>query len=195
MKPSNNSITSYLVTAVLVLLISMFSSSSNAQDKKAHKKRAVKANVVHSKKVAHHRYSHLPKRGARFKVLHKDAKIVFHSGKKYHFHNGVYYHLRGSKYIAVAPPRGIKIKYLPAGYKRIRHNDSMVFYYYGSFYKNVNDNQEFEIIDPPVGIQVEDLPEGYETTIIDGVEYYTLDEVKYKTTQSTTGQDVYEVVQ
>ena len=71
----------------------------------------------------------------------------------------------------------------------------MVFYYYGSFYTVANNSQEFEIIEPPLGIQVEDLPNGYETTLVDGVEYHTLDDVKYKSTLNNSGQEVYEVVQ
>ena len=195
MKTRNNTYSSFWPIVIFILIIPIFNANSYAQHRKAHKKKVVKANVIHSKKVAHHRYSHLPKRGAAFKVLHKNTKIIMYNGKKYHFHNGVYYHARGAKYIVVAPPRGIKIKHLPTGYKRIRHNGSMVFYYYGSYYRNVNNNQEFETIDPPVGAQVEDLPEGYQTTIVDGVEYHTLDDVKYKTTQSSEGHEVYEVVQ
>ena len=97
MKFSKKSFKSFLSLSLLIVFIPLFNTSSIAQHRKAHKKKAVKAKTVHSKRMAHHRYSHLPKRGSAFKVLHNDAKTVVYNGNKYHYHNGIYYMQKGKQ--------------------------------------------------------------------------------------------------
>ena len=73
-------------------------------------------------------------------------------------------------------------------------NHSIIyFYYYGTFYAKGSGSDEYEVIQAPVGAQVDALPEGYEMEEVDGVVYYTLDDVKYME-KDINGEPVYEVV-
>ena len=52
---------------------------------------------------------------------------------------------------------------------------------------------EYEVVSAPIGAEVDAIPEGYETEEIDGVVYYTLDDVKYME-KGTESDPVYVVV-
>ncbi|MBL4755691.1 MAG: hypothetical protein JKY52_19120 [Flavobacteriales bacterium] len=162
---------------------------NRAQHNKAQQKRA------HARRAAHHHYKHLPKRGAVVTTTPSGVVIVKHKGANYHYHNGVFYKPKGaaSFYIARAPI-GARVKVLPTGHKKVFVGKRPYVYYYGTFYKKAPDTNEYEVVDAPVGAEVDALPEGYQMEEIDGVVYYTLDDVKYME-KDANGEPVYEVVE
>ena len=156
--------------------------------KKTHHKKA------HKKRVAHHHYRHLPKRGVVVKTLPTGAVVINHKGSKLHFHNGVFYKPKGvASFSVVRAPIGVRIKVLPVGHKKIVVGKRPYVYYYGTFYAKTNDSEIYEVVNAPIGAEVDALPEGYEMEEIDGVVYYTLDDVKYME-KDTDGEPVYHVV-
>ena len=160
----------------------------NEHHKKAHHKKA------HKKRVAHHHYRHLPKRGVVVKTLPTGAVVIKHKGSKLHFHNGVFYKPKGAgSFTVVRAPIGVRIKVLPLGHKKIVVRKRPYVYYYGTFYAKTNDSEEYEVVNAPIGAEVDALPEGYEMEEIDGVVYYTLDDVKYME-KDADGEPVYQVV-
>jgi len=158
------------------------------QHKKAHHKK------VHKKRVAHHHYRHLPRRGVVVKTLPTGAVVIKHKGTKLHFHNGVFYKSKGAaSFSVVRAPIGVRIKVLPVGHKKIVVRKRLYVYYYGTFYAKTNDSEAYEVVNAPIGAEVDALPEGYEMEEIDGVVYYTLDDVKYME-KDADGEPVYQVV-
>ena len=187
-----------LFLPALILSLLFISGSVIAQQKKGKKHTSKKAIVhhkkAHSKHTPHKHYSHHPKRGAVLKSLHASAVALQFKGKRFHYHSGIFYKANGPKYIVTRAPLGMRIKVLPANYKRFILERQAYFYYYGTFYQKAEGVNEFEVIDAPVGAVVDAIPEGYETVVVDGVEYYTLDDVRYLPKEDPHGTIGYEVV-
>jgi len=188
----------FLILLIGAVLVS-FSYDVSAQKKKGHAKGATKTHKkAHHKgknpRSAHHKYAHLPKRGATIAKIGAGAVVITHKKGKYHYHNGIFYKPAGAaSYVVVRPPRGARIKVLPYGYKRMVLAKTTYIYYYGTYYKRVPATEEYEVVAAPIGAQVDALPKGYETTVVDGVEYYTLDDAKY-VAKGEGDATVYEVV-
>jgi hypothetical protein len=196
MKNITTKIVISLVSAAVVLAILVPAQTVTAQDKRKHIKKNNMAHrkTVHAKHVPHKRYAHHPKRGTVVKTLNTGSVSITFKGHRMHYHNGIFYKTNGPKYIVTRAPHGIRIKVLPLGYKRFILDKRTCFYYYGTFYQKVDGADEFEVIQAPAGAVVDAIPEGYETVVIDGIEYYTLDDVKYKTKELNNGEIAYEVV-
>ena len=92
----------------------------------------------------------------------------------------------------IAPPIGIYINVLPAGYRRIYVHDYPYYYYNGTYYDQRGSN--YYVVSPPVGAVVESLPAGYETVVIDGETFYTADGAQYKPVVQDNGEIWYEVI-
>ena len=149
---------------------------------------------AHAKRVAHHHYKHLPKRGVVVTTLPNGVVKVKHKSGPLHYHNGVFYKPKGAASFTIArAPVGIKVKVLPQGHKKVMVQSRPYVYYYGTFYSKSKESNEYEVVAAPVGAEVDAIPEGYEMEEIDGVVYYTLDDVKYKEKESD-GEPIYEVV-
>lgn len=50
------------------------------------------------------------------------------------------------------------------------------------------------MVSPPVGAIVESIPDGYQTVVIDGETYYTVDGAQYKPVVQDNGEVWYEVI-
>ena len=72
--------------------------------------------------------------------------------------------------------------------------DAGASYYYqdGVFYIQGNDGQYYVIV-PPAGALVETLPEDFETVVLDGKEYYKVDNTIYQMTIKE-GKPYFEVI-
>jgi len=159
------------------------------EHRQAHHKKA------HVKRVAHHHYKHLPKRGVVVTSLPSGVVVVKHKGAKLHAHNGVFYKPKGAaSFVVVRAPLGLRVKVVPPGHKRIMVRKRQYYYHYGTFYAKAPNSDEYEVVTAPVGAEVDAIPEGYDMEEIDGVVYYTMDDVKYQEKESGNGDPVYEVV-
>ncbi len=177
----------FKTSIIATLVVLLFSTGGMAQNRKnRHNHKKVKNHQVHrthkrSVKVTRHihkRYSHLPKRGAVIKVQ-KNYKLVKHGGINYHFHQGVYYKTKGSNFVVVNAPRGLRIKTLPSNHRVVVLGTKRYYYYYSTFYSNPTANQ-YEVVDAPIGAEVDALPEGYDVVEVNGMEYYKLDNIYYE---------------
>ena len=170
--------------------------SPKAKAKAHHKKEHRKENhkKAHKKRAAHHHYKHLPRRGVVVKTLPSGVVIVKHKGANLHFHNGVFYKSKGAASFAVVrAPLGVRVKVLPPGHRKIMVKKRAYVYYYGTFYAKAKGSEEYEVVEAPIGAEVDALPEGYEMEEVDGVVYYTLDDVRYME-KGSDEDPVYEVV-
>ncbi|MGM9737532.1 MAG: DUF6515 family protein [Candidatus Cryptobacteroides sp.] len=59
--------------------------------------------------------------------------------------------------------------------------DRQYYYEDGVFYI-INENGRYQTIVPPAGALVQELPEDYDTLVLDGVEYYRVDDTVYRLT-------------
>ncbi len=164
--------------------------------RKGHPKHKAKAHhhKAAESRIAHHHYKHLPKRGAVVTMLPNGLVTLNHKGARLHYHNGVFYKAKGAaSFVVVKAPIGLRVKVLPPGYKKIVHGKRHYVYYYGTFYAKTDANEEYQVVEPPLGAEVESIPDGYNMEEIDGVTYYTLEDIKYMEKEKE-GKSVYEIV-
>lgn len=197
-----------LIVLSLFLIFSITSHTAEAQRNKAQavrtarvksvnahraKKRAVtarRANRVRAKRtrVVHYHYRNLPRRGAVVTTVHTNALTIRFNGIGFRYHAGVWYQPAGAKWRVIRPARGIRIRTLPVGYRKVVVGPRTYFYYYGTYY--VQQGNEYEVVDTPVGAEVDSLPEGYETHVVDGEEYYELDDTFYMPSINDEGEEI-----
>lgn len=61
--------------------------------------------------------------------------IVHHQGVRFHFSNGIWYKPLGSRFVVTAAPVGIKVRFLPRGYRVVRLNGRKYYRYNGVWYR------------------------------------------------------------
>jgi Family of unknown function (DUF6515) len=187
---------------MVLLILASFAETAEAQGR--HRDRHAKRQVVRAHRVrhrvvvrrAHIRYAHLPRWRTSVTVVPTSAVIIKTKTNPYYFDRGVYYTPRNNAYVVVRPAAGVRIRVLPVGYRRIVVGPRNYFYYYGTFYTQVDKSDEYETVDAPNGAIVDALPDGYEVKTIDGTEYYVLDDVYYAEVETDEVEDGigYEVV-
>ena len=174
----------------------------NAQNNR-HRHRNHKRNVVHKKhkrivkarRTAHIKYKGLPARGVLVSNVGTGFTSIKFGGVGYRFHKGIYYKMRGSKFVVVRAPIGIRIKTLPVGHRRLLINRRPYFYYYGTYYQKSEENTgTYEVVDAPLGAEVDSLPEGYKIVTANEREYYMLDNVYYEPRINDQDEEYYVVV-
>ncbi|MGY4490809.1 DUF6515 family protein [Pseudomonas sp. TE3610] len=79
---------------------------------------------------------------------------VPYRGGDYFYSGGYWYRPEGPRYIVVAPPRGIRTRYLPDYASEVWIGGSLLFLAAGSYYQWLDSSQEYEVVNPPVA-QVE----------------------------------------
>lgn len=148
---------------------------------------AAKAAAAKKAAVRHHRYHRnnaVVVRKAnlrRVETLPAGARPVTFRNTKYHFHKGFFYQRNNDAYVAIMPPRGIRIGLLPLGYKRIVVAGRPYFYYQGVYYVNVEGEETYEVVDPPVDAVVDHLPDDNMNEVqIEGETLYEVDGSLYK---------------
>jgi hypothetical protein len=125
-------------------------------------------------------------------TLAADAFYFTLADQAYYYDYGVYYIPSGNGYMAVAPPIGALVGYLPDGYETVQVGDMIYYYYGGAFY--VREGNAFRVVTAPPGAVVYLLPEGAVEQLVNG-EYYMVFNNVYYLPISQNGQDAYEVVQ
>lgn len=143
-------------------------------------------------RIVHHHYRHLPRRGAIVTRVHSSALTIKFGGVGFRFHSGIWYKPHKSKWIISRPAYGIRIKVLPVGYRKIVIGPSTYYYYYGTYYVNVNN--EYEVIKAPIDAEIDSLPDGYNTIDVNGNEYYELDGIYYLPSLNEVGEEILVVV-
>jgi len=119
--------------------------------------------------------------------------ILHHGNMDYHYHSGRYYSRRGNRYVYVAPPVGIRVAALPAGFIRIHINRRPYFYFQGVFYSKGIRSRDYVVVDPPEGAIVPVLPEYAHRVIFENKVYYEWNGTIFQKVETIDGY-AYEVV-
>ena len=171
----------------IVLLSSMVllagTLGTNAQFKKNNKK-------FSSKKIV---YANKSPKVATIKYLPKASKKLVYKKSNYAFYKGRFYKPVNGRHIVVAPPHGLRIKVLPVGFVRIVLGPHRYYYYEGVYYRDVEETDEYEVVDAPIGAMVDELPLDAEVVVYDGKVYYEYLDILYKKVETPEG-DAYEIV-
>ncbi|MFI3319424.1 MAG: DUF6515 family protein [Rikenellaceae bacterium] len=114
------------------------------------------------------------------------AHMVKHKGVNVYINNGRYYNLVNNRYIAVAPPVGIRVSKLPVGYSIVKFLGLSYFYYQGAYYRQ--NKTEYEVVAPPQDIIVSTLPEEADQITMDGKSYYLYDGYIYSIVNTPDGK-------
>lgn len=61
-------------------------------------------------------------------------------------------------------------------------NAYLDYYYEDGVFYTINRNNQYEVIVPPAGALVQELPDDYDTIVMDGQEYYKVDNTVYRVT-------------
>ena len=61
-------------------------------------------------------------------------RVVVHKGTNYFYSNGIWYTAYGRKYRISRAPIGIKISFIPRGYKIVRHHGKKYYLHNGIWY-------------------------------------------------------------
>ncbi len=124
--------------------------------------------------------------------LHRNAVVIRYRNVPYHYYGGVFYVARNGVYVQTAPPAGIRIAALPAGYMRVVVAPRVFFYAGGIFYILDEASKEYVVADPPVGAVVSQLPSDAVEIEIDGKPFMEYNDIIYK--QVDIEKTGYEVV-
>ncbi|WP_400078134.1 DUF6515 family protein [Winogradskyella sp. R77965] len=146
------------------------------------KKHIKRQSVKKAKRINSLRYRHLPKRGKVLRKLGLGYRTIKFKGANVFIHNGVWYKpTKRDRFIVARAPIGVRINRLPrlAG-SRILLGTKVYYYYYGTYYEQVDDSEEYMVVTAPIGAKIDALPEGYDTLKIKGITYYNLDDVYYQ---------------
>ncbi|MDC6367068.1 MULTISPECIES: DUF6515 family protein [Flavobacteriaceae] len=120
--------------------------------------------------------------------LPANTRPVIYRRATYYPVGGMYYVKRRGAYVRAFPPRGFRLRVLPATAVALTVRGTAYRYADGLFYQNV-DGDEFEVASPPVGAVVESLPDDAEEIDFGGVSAYELNEAIYKAVE-----DGYEII-
>ncbi len=66
------------------------------------------------------------------KVHH--PRVIVHGGVNYYYAKGIWYKPRGRKFVVVRAPIGIRVKFIPNGYRIVRINGIKYYRYNGIYY-------------------------------------------------------------
>lgn len=193
------------IALLIALGIAMAFTSADADAQRRPVKRkarpVAKAKVVHprtpqarKRRAVYRYYTSLPRRHAVVTTTPNGAVVIKHSTTRYRFHRGIWYRPANNGFRVVMAPRGARIRVLPAGHRRIVVGPATYFYYYGAFYRKVDNSDEYEVVEAPEGAVVDELPDGGQMEIVDGVEYYVVDETYFRAVVNDEGKTTgYEV--
>ncbi len=101
---------------------------------------------------------------------------------------GMYFVRRQGVYVRTFPPRGFRLRALPATAIALTVNGNRYNYADGIFYQKSNE-EDYEITEPPIGAIVEELPEDATELDFDGLTAYELNKAVYKVVE-----DGYEII-
>jgi len=190
--------------AFLILIMTFFNGYVFGQKNPNKHRRGTKTVVVHKNNRRYTTVVHTTRYPRNKVVVVKRRNVrtipnlgagyvtVVHRGRNYYYHGGRYYNQFNNGYTVIAAPRGLRIKFLPVGNRRILIGSVPHYYYMGTYYRA--QGNEYEAVEPTVGTVVPELPEdNVEEVTIDGQSYLEYDNILYKTVVTNSGLQ-YEVV-
>lgn len=78
---------------------------------------------------------------------------VPYRGQDYFYSGGYWYRPQANRYIVVAPPYGIRTRYLPDYATRMWVGGGVFFLAAGTYYQWLDDEQQYTVVNPPQGVQ------------------------------------------
>jgi hypothetical protein len=109
--------------------------------------------------------------GQRVDRFPGDNYRVPYRGSEYYYSSGYWYRPNGPGYVVVAPPRGIRVRYLPDYATRVWIGSGMFFLAGGTYYQWVNDTQEYVVVEAPAA-PVQSQPQPIAPASSDDVAFY-----------------------
>ena len=103
----------------------------------------------------------------------------------------MYYVRKNRAYVRAFPPRGFRLRRLPAAAIALTVRGVRYRYAAGVFYR-AQENEEFEVTEAPIGAVVPELPEDASEIDFDGIPAYELNEAVYKAVED--GYEIIDVV-
>ncbi|RKN83523.1 DUF6515 family protein [Ulvibacterium marinum] len=158
-----------------------------------HKK--IRARPIRGRRVAHYRYRGLPRWGKTVRTVGAGFVGVRFGGIGYRFHNGVWYRPKGRKSIVAKAPFGVRVRKLPIGHQRFVIGAHTYFYYYGTYYAQVVNSEEYQVVIPPLGAAIDALPDGYEIVSINDRDYYKFEDTYYEPRTDNEQIEYYVVIE
>ena len=153
---------------ILVCLIA-FPEKNDAQQRNVVKVKQSRTRVVRGhtrpirvRRVAHHRYRHLPRWGRTVRTIGPGYLSLRFGGIGYRFHQGVWYRTKEKRFIISRAPIGIRVGVLPIGHRTVTVGTRTYFYYYETYYCKIESSETpYEVVEPPIRATIDALSEGY----------------------------------
>lgn len=151
--------------------------------RKARKERRLKRKVVRrvNRRVARRTLRRLP----------ANTRPLVHRNATFYPVGSMYYVRRNRGYVRAFPPRGFRLRRLPAAAIALTVRGVRYRYAAGVFYR-AQENEEFEVAQAPIGAVVPELPEDASEIDFEGIPAYELNEAVYKAIED--GYEVIDVV-
>ena len=130
--------------------------------------------------------------GPRYTVIPRNSISIYFGGYPYYYNDGFFYGHYSGYYEPIFPPVGIRIGFLPFGYRRFFIGANPFYYYNGIYYRQYDDNN-YEVVDPPMGATVSSLPKGAKSVILNGEKLYELNGTYYREDRNSKGEVIYTV--
>ncbi len=174
-----------LITTAVLLMFFFYAPEAEAQvvARRTTTTRVVKVNRPAKRKIRR------KKRRVRRRTLRRlpaNTRAVVWRNMSYYPVGGMYYIARRGAYVRAFPPRGFRVRAVPA-LIRLMVRGAVFYYSAGVFYRNIND--EYEVVAAPIGAVVSELPEDAEEMDFEGITTYELNETLYRAIE-----DGYEVI-
>jgi hypothetical protein len=78
---------------------------------------------------------------------------VPYRGNDYFYSGGYWYRPQGPRYVVVAPPRGVRVRYLPDYAQQVWLGSALFFVAAGTYYTYEQSTQEYVVAEPPQGVE------------------------------------------
>ncbi len=80
------------------------------------------------------------------------SRVPYH-GNDYFYSGGYWYRPQGPRYVVVAPPRGVRVRYLPDYAQQVWLGSALFFLAAGTYYTYEQSTQEYVVAEPPQGVE------------------------------------------
>nr|WP_133751955.1 DUF6515 family protein [Pseudomonas sp. LP_7_YM] len=78
---------------------------------------------------------------------------VPYRGNDYFYSGGYWYRPQGPRYVVIAPPRGVRVRYLPDYAQQVWLGSALFFLAAGTYYSYEQSTNEYIVAEPPQGAQ------------------------------------------
>lgn len=130
------------------------------------------------------RVRRVPRYGTRCYTLPPSHRVVTYRRHQYYDCDGVYYRRYHNEYVAVRPPLGIHLAYLPEGSVTIRIGGRSYYRYENTYYVReiIDALPSYVVVRPPREVFIDVLPPDCHEIIYRGRRYYVdiYDEIAYE---------------